>query len=92
MEQELKILHREVFRAGSVILREGQPGVRAFVIESGKVEIWREDDGPRSRLRGYVWEGAEPGTVPLPGTTNDYTDDCFAHRRVPVTLAAWSSQ
>ncbi len=64
MEQELKILHREVFRAETVIIREGTPGTRAFIVESGKVVIWREIDGERHTL-GVVGEGGIFGEMAL---------------------------
>ena len=40
MEERLKILSREFFPAGAVIIRKGDPGTRAFIIESGEIEIW----------------------------------------------------
>ena len=64
MEQELKILHREAFRAETVIIREGTPGSRAFIVESGKVVIWREIDGERHTL-GVVGEGGIFGEMAL---------------------------
>jgi CRP-like cAMP-binding protein len=39
MDDRLKILSREFFPAGAVIIRQGEPGTRAFIIESGEVEI-----------------------------------------------------
>ena len=64
MEQELKILERQVFRAGSVIIREGAPGTRAYIIESGKVAIWRDMGGERRTL-GVVGEGGIFGEMAL---------------------------
>ncbi len=64
MEQELKILHRDVFRAGSVIIREGTSGSRAFIVESGKVAIWRDVDGKRHTL-GVIGEGGIFGEMAL---------------------------
>ena len=64
MDQELKILHRQVFRAGSVIIREGAPGTRAYIVESGKVAIWRDVGGERRTL-GVVGEGGIFGEMAL---------------------------
>ena len=47
IDDRLKILSREFFPAGAVIIREGEPGTRAFIIESGEIEIWTTMDGKR---------------------------------------------
>ncbi len=64
MEQELKILHRKMFRAGTVIIREGTPGERAFIVETGKVAVWRDVGGERRTL-GVVGEGGIFGEMAL---------------------------
>ncbi len=64
MEQELNLLHREVFRAGTVIFREATPGSRAFIVETGKVAIWRDFGGERRTL-GVVGEGGIFGEMAL---------------------------
>ena len=64
MEPNLKVLQREVFRAGAVIIREGTPGTCAYIIESGKVAIWRDIGGERETL-GIVGEGGIFGEMAL---------------------------
>ncbi len=64
MDQELKILHREVFQAGTVIIREGTPGSRAYIIETGKVAIWQDLGGERRTL-GVIGEGGIFGEMAL---------------------------
>ncbi|MBI3441475.1 MAG: cyclic nucleotide-binding domain-containing protein [Proteobacteria bacterium] len=43
MARNIKILNREFFPAGTLILEQGTTGNRAFVIESGKVEVFAQD-------------------------------------------------
>lgn len=64
MDAGLKILHREVFPAGTVIFKERSVGSRAYVIETGKVAIWREIKGERCTL-GIVAEGSIFGEMAL---------------------------
>ena len=64
MDSRLRTLNREYYPAGTVILREGEPGMRAYVIESGEVEIWRDVDGRRRRL-GIVGERGIFGEMAL---------------------------
>lgn len=64
MDAGLKILHREVFPAGSIIFKEGSVGSHAYVIESGKMAIWREVNGERRTL-GIVAEGSIFGEMAL---------------------------
>lgn len=45
-------------------MREGSPGSLAYVIESGKVAIWRETGGERLTL-GFVGEGGIFGEMAL---------------------------
>ena len=64
MASPFKILHREIYRGGTTIFREGEAGNRAYVIESGEVEVWREVGGERVRL-GLVGEGGIFGEMAL---------------------------
>ena len=64
MESPFKILHREIYPAGTTIFREGEAGNRAYVIESGKVEVWREVGGEPVRL-GLVGQGGIFGEMAL---------------------------
>ena len=64
MESPFKFLNRDFYPAGTVILREGEVGARAYVIESGEVEVWREVGGERIRF-GLVGEGGIFGEMAL---------------------------
>ena len=64
MELGLKTLHREIFQAGTEIFSEGSPGTRAYVIETGKVAIWRQVDGERQTL-GVLADGSIFGEMAL---------------------------
>ena len=64
MDSNFKILHREAFRAETVIIQEGTPGTRAFIVESGKVVVWRDVGGERRTL-GVVGEGGIFGEMAL---------------------------
>ena len=64
MDLDFKILHRETFRAETVIIQEGTPGSRAYIVESGKVVIWRDVGGERRTL-GVVGEGGIFGEMAL---------------------------
>ena len=64
MDSLTKFLNRDHFPAGTTIFREGEAGTRAYVIESGEVEVWREVGGKRVRL-GVVGEGGIFGEMAL---------------------------
>ncbi len=64
MDERLKILSREFFPAGAVIIREGEPGTRAFVIESGEIEIWTMVDDKYRQL-GVATTGGIFGEMAL---------------------------
>ena len=64
MDLDFKILHRETFRAETVIIQEGTPGSRAYIVESGKVVIWRDVGGERRTL-GIVGVGGIFGEMAL---------------------------
>jgi CRP/FNR family cyclic AMP-dependent transcriptional regulator len=64
MDERLKILSREFFPAGAVIIRQGEPGTRAFIIESGEIEIWTTVDDKRRQL-GVVTTGGIFGEMAL---------------------------
>ena len=64
MDSHLEILNRQVFYADSLILREGERARRAFVVESGVVEIWRDVGGKRHRL-GLICNGGIFGEMGL---------------------------
>ena len=58
------VLDRKVYAAGVNIFRKGELGSRAFIIEDGDVEIWRDDGGVRRRL-GVVHKGGVFGEMDL---------------------------
>ena len=64
MDDRLKILSREFFPVGTVIIRQGEPGTRAFIIESGEIEIWTLVNGKRRQL-GVVATGGIFGEMAL---------------------------
>ncbi len=47
-----------------MIIREGEPGSRAFIVESGKVAIWRDVGGRRHTL-GVIGQGGIFGEMAL---------------------------
>jgi CRP/FNR family transcriptional regulator, cyclic AMP receptor protein len=60
-EAGLKLLAREAqrheFSAGSLIVREGDPGNRLFLIESGKIRVYRKSGDQRERELGILSAG-----------------------------------
>ena len=46
----LNALERKTFRAGTVIITQGESAHAAYVVDSGKVEIWVERRGTRQVL------------------------------------------
>ena len=94
MDERLKILSREFFPAGAVIIRKGDPGTRAFIIESGEIEIWTTVNGRRRQL-GVVASGGifgemalidnQPRTASataLTGTTGVIIHDTLFHKKM----------
>lgn len=47
---KVKVLDRRVFYAGSLLFREGELGSNAFLIESGKVEVFVTRQGVETHL------------------------------------------
>ena len=58
------VLDRKVYAEGANIFRNGELGSRAFIVEDGEVEIWRDEDGKRRRL-GIVHKGGVFGEMAL---------------------------
>lgn len=46
-----RVLHREVFFKGKIIIQQGDTGVRAYYIERGRVEILVHDASGKHQLR-----------------------------------------
>ncbi|MBL6929202.1 MAG: cyclic nucleotide-binding domain-containing protein [Rhodospirillales bacterium] len=59
-----KVLERKVFQPGEVIFREGDEGHRAFVVQTGSVEIFKVVDGKKMIL-GTVGPGGIFGEMAL---------------------------
>ena len=60
----LASLEHRHFKAGETILHQGDAGNCAYIVVSGRVEIWRETEGNRKRL-GIVGDGAVFGEMAL---------------------------
>jgi len=59
-----KILERKVYQMGETIFKEGDDGSRAYVLQSGEVEISKILDGKRSVL-GTIGPGGIFGEMAL---------------------------
>lgn len=59
-----RVLNREVFYPGDIIIRQGDPGYRAFYIENGHVEI-RVHDGPHVVSVSHLGPGEIFGEMSL---------------------------
>lgn len=59
-----QFLPRQMFHAGKVIFREGEPGDRAFVVETGAIEIAAGKDQGRKVL-GTILDGGIFGEMAL---------------------------
>lgn len=58
------LLDRRVYRAGKVLFNEGEAGDRAYLVETGRIDIHRVLDGHR-RLLGRVGPGGIFGEMAL---------------------------
>jgi CRP-like cAMP-binding protein len=62
---ESAILEREYVPKGTLILKQGDPGNSAYLIQSGRVEVFSEDEhGNRVHL-AYLWVGQIIGEMAL---------------------------
>lgn len=59
-----KVLERKVFQTGEIIFKEGDEGIRAYVVQAGGVEIYKLKDGKRVVL-GFVGPGGIFGEMAL---------------------------
>jgi CRP-like cAMP-binding protein len=75
------IFEARAFRKGQVIIREGESGDCAFLIESGRVEIFKMINGKRSVL-ATLQEGAIFGEMAL---VDAEKRSAFAEAVVPTT-------
>jgi CRP-like cAMP-binding protein len=59
-----RVLERKVFQAGEIIFKEGDEGLRAYVVQAGGVEIFKIKDEKRVVL-GIVGPGGIFGEMAL---------------------------
>ena len=60
----LQVLDRSVFPEGTTIFREGDGGNRAYIVQRGKVEFYKDVDGEKM-LVGSVGKGSIFGEMAL---------------------------
>jgi CRP/FNR family transcriptional regulator, cyclic AMP receptor protein len=58
------VFQAKTFVPGDVLMREGDPGTAAYMIEHGKVEVWKMVDGRRVVLN-RLGQGAIVGEMAL---------------------------
>ena len=58
------VLDRKLVPSETVVFREGDTGSTAFIVESGKVEIWKGNEQERHRL-GIISKGGIFGEMAL---------------------------
>ena len=58
------LLDRQVFPAGETIFKEGEPGERAYIVESGLVEVFTHKDGQKL-VYGTIGKGGIFGEMAL---------------------------
>lgn len=64
MNQNVQVLERKIFPAGALIFREGEEGNRAYVVQSGMVEIIKNGEDGEAIL-GTIVEGGIFGEMAL---------------------------
>lgn len=52
-----EIQRRCLYNVGDVIVEEGRPGSHICIIESGKVEIWKNGSGGKKVVLGFLSAG-----------------------------------
>lgn len=52
-----KVMDRQVYAADQVIFREGKPGSAAFVVQEGRVEIFKTMNGNEEVILGTIEAG-----------------------------------
>jgi len=63
MTRNIKILDRQFVPAGTVIIQQGSIGNRAFMIESGGVEVFMKDENGREMTLSELGPGAMVGEM-----------------------------
>jgi CRP-like cAMP-binding protein len=60
-----KVMDRQVFATDQVIFREGKPGSAAYVVQEGKVEIFKTLNGNEEVILGKIEAGGLFGELAL---------------------------
>ncbi len=60
-----KVMDRQVYIADQVIFREGKPGSAAYVVQEGRVEIYKTINGDEEVVLGTVEAGGLFGELAL---------------------------
>jgi len=60
-----KVMDRQVFAIDQVIFREGKPGNAAYVVQEGKVEIYKTINGSEEVVLGTIEAGGLFGELAL---------------------------
>ncbi len=65
----MQALNRKPYPAGAPIFSEGDPGNAAYIVQSGKVEIWVLE-GDEKKILGVIGQGGIFGEMALIDNTN----------------------
>jgi CRP-like cAMP-binding protein len=60
-----KVMDRQVFATDQVIFREGKPGNAAYVVQEGKVEVFKTMNGEEEVILGTIEAGGLFGELAL---------------------------
>ncbi|MHC8491990.1 cyclic nucleotide-binding domain-containing protein [Thalassospira sp. SM2505] len=60
-----KVMDRQVFATDQVIFREGKPGNSAYVVQEGKVEVFKTLNGEEEVILGTIEAGGLFGELAL---------------------------
>ncbi|MDG4717557.1 MULTISPECIES: cyclic nucleotide-binding domain-containing protein [Thalassospira] len=60
-----KVMDRQVFATDQVIFREGKPGNAAYVVQEGKVEVFKTMNGDEEVILGTIEAGGLFGELAL---------------------------
>jgi CRP/FNR family cyclic AMP-dependent transcriptional regulator len=65
LDQLARLTREREYKAGDIILREGEPGIALFVVQSGKVQILRHAGQPDEQVLGEHGPGGFFGEMTL---------------------------
>jgi len=63
MTRNIKILDRQFFPPGTVIIEQGSMGCRAFMVETGSVEVFVKDESGKEMILSELGPGAMVGEM-----------------------------